>query len=362
MTSEYHHVDEVVIDAKVVLQIIKHAQDDSRSSPNCLDGFLTGFSDGGITELTHSFRSLSADDSHNDDEFFKLSCQYQDNMLRRLRDQNQDHILVGFYRKVSNFNFMTKPDDLLNILDFQLVNDKANTNGTVMIVYDHVRMSSGDFGLRAYRVSEKAIKMYEKTKKKTTKNQKNPFAVSFIQDAKLTFDELLEEVPISIKSSYLMNCMLHQIETCRIADMSRNVKGSLFTLGKRDSKLTNPAYSVACNKNLQNQTESLKTCVEEASNDTHKFLMLQRNLHNATIKKHQIIAAKERENADLVTKGEKAKNIDIDEIEKMVKMPEEHNRLGGMVHAYQGTVFSESVKNLSAGNMGKLFLSEKVTQ
>jgi len=363
MTSEYHHVDEVIIDAKVVLQIIKHAQDDSRSSPNCLDGYLTGFSDGGITELTHSFRSLSADDySHNDDEFFKISSQYQDNMLRRLREQNQDHILVGFYRKVPNFNFMTKPDDLLNFLDFQLVNDKANTNGTVMIVYDHVRMSSGDFGLRAYRVSEKAIKMYEKTKKKTSKNQKNPFAVSFIQEAKLTFDEMLVEVPISIKSSYLMNCMLHQLETCRLADMKKTVKGSLFGLGKRDSKLTNPAYSIACNKNLQNQTESLKTCVEEANNDTHKFLMLQRNLHNATIKKHQIIAAKERENADLATKGEKVKSIDVPEIEKMVKMPEEHNRLGGMVHAYQASVFSESVKNLSAGNMGKLFLSEKITQ
>ena len=200
--SEYHHVDEVVIDAKVVLQIIKHADNDERSSPNCLDGYLTGFSDGGVTELTHSFRSLSNENSTNDDEFFKMSSSYQDNMLRRLREQNQDHILVGFYRKVPNFNFMTKSDDLLNLLDFQLVNDKANTNGTVMLVYDHIRMSSGDFGLRAYRISEKAMKMYAKTKLKVNKNVKNPFSVSFIQEAGLACDEILVEVPISIKSSY----------------------------------------------------------------------------------------------------------------------------------------------------------------
>lgn len=360
--SEYHHVDEVVIDAKVVLQIIKHADNDERSSPNCLDGYLTGFSDGGVTELTHSFRSLSNENSINDDEFFKMSSSYQDNMLRRLREQNQDHILVGFYRKVPNFNFMTKSDDLLNLLDFQLVNDKANTNGTVMLVYDHIRMSSGDFGLRAYRISEKAMKMYAKTKLKANKNVKNPFSVSFIQEAGLACDEILVEVPISIKSSYLMNCMLHQIETARLADMKSTVRGSLFGIGKRDAKLTNPAYSIACKQNLQNQTECLKTCVDEANNDTHKFLMLQRNLHNATIRKHQIIATMERDNVEAATKGEKSKTIDVAEIEKKVKMPEEHNRLGGMVHAYQASVFAESVKNLSAGNMGKLFLSEKITQ
>ena len=70
----------------------------------------------------------------------------------------------------------------------------------------------------------------------------------------------------------------------------------------------------------------------------------------------------ERDNVEAATKGEKSKTIDVAEIEKKVKMPEEHNRLGGMVHAYQASVFAESVKNLSAGNMGKLFLSEKITQ
>lgn len=73
-----------------------------------------------------------------------------------------------------------------------------------------------------------------------------------------------------------------------------------------------------------------------------------------------MISQKERENAESQAKGGKTVPIDVAEIEKQVKMPEEHNRLNGMVHAYQANVFSESVKNLSAGTIGKLFLSEKV--
>merc|ERR1712178_36730 len=158
---EYHEVDEVIVDAKVVLQVIKHAADDKRSSPNCLDGYLTGFSKDGVTEVTHSFRSLNAESfMANDDEFNRQSAKYQENMLRRLRDQNQDHLLVGHYRKVTDFAFMTKPEELLNFIEFQMGNDQVSSTGTIMLVYDEKRMSQGDFGIRAYRVSKKAMELY----------------------------------------------------------------------------------------------------------------------------------------------------------------------------------------------------------
>jgi len=277
---------------------------------------------------------------------------------------------VGLYRKVQNFNFMTKPDDLLNFMEFQAANDQQSmqtgARGTIMLVYDEKRMSNGDFGLRGYRCSDKAMKMFQdhhKNQKKSSK-QKNPFAVSNIQEHGLSVAELLVELPISIKSSHLMNCLMHQIENTRMEDIEKQASGSLTSRGgkaKYDSALMAPAYNIASTSNLQDQTELMKNCVEEVHADTGKFISLQRGLHNATIKKHQIIASKERENSERVANGDKPLNIDIDEIEKTVKMPEEHNRLGGMVHTFQANLFCEAVKNLSAGNMGKLYLAESVT-
>lgn len=362
---EYHHVNEVIIDAKVVLQVIKHNNDDNRTSPNGLDGYITGFSHDGVTEITHSFRSLNQDEHEDEDEYFRASATYQDHMLRRLRDQNQDHILVGFYRKVANFKFMTKSDDLVNLMDFQLTNDKIN-GSTVMIVYDGVRMANGDFGLRAYRISEPAMTMYAKfqaDRKKASKTT-TPFAVSNLQASGLSMGDMLVEIPISVKSSYLMNCLLHQMENCRLNDIEKETRGSLIghsATTKNNIQYVAPAYSIANATHLQQQTSLLKDCVEAVNTDTHTFFNSQRNLHNATIKKHQMISQKERENAEAREKGLKPQTIDVAEIEKSVKMPEEHNRLNGMVHAYQANVFAESVKNLSAGTIGKLFLTEKVT-
>jgi len=362
---EYHEVSEVVVDAKVVLQIIKHGADDKRSSPNCLDGYLTGFSKGSVTEVTHSFRSMNAERfGQNDDEFNRISAQYQENMLRRLRDQNQDHLLVGHYRKVPNFAFMTKPEELLNFIEFQMGNDQVSSTGTIMLVYDEKRMSHGDFGLRAYRVSRKAMELYWDCTRDKVKKSKAPFVVSNVQDHNLTVGEMLIELPISVKSSWLMNCLLHQIESFRLDDIDRENSGSLFgraSTAKHESRLTAPAYTVASARVLQEQAEHMKNCVEDVHQHSNRFVQLQRNLHNATIKKHQIISTKERENAEREQNGEKVQAIDIAEIDKQVKMPEEHNRIGGMVSTIQANLFCESVKNISSGTMGKLFLAESVT-
>merc|ERR1739848_407454 len=122
-----------------------------------------------------------------------------------------------------------------------------------------------------------------------------------------------------------------------------------------------PAYSVASSQVLQEQAENMKNCVEDVHQHSNRFIQLQRNLHNATIKKHQIISQKERENAAREQNGEKKEVIDIEEINRQVKMPEEHNRIGGMVSSFQANLFCESVKNVSSGTMGKLFMAESVT-
>lgn len=348
-------VKEVHIDVKVVLQIIKHGQDDSR---NCdgLDGFLTGLPEDGITHVTHSFRNLNSQDIGEEDYHNQVS-RYQTNMLTKLRKENQDHIIVGLYKRTSNFGFFSKAEDLNELKNFQKSNDSKSCNGTIMLVYDEHRMSNGDFGMRAYRISKKGMKMYEEA----TANGTKAFSVSNVKKNKLSYDEILEEIPISIKSSNLMNCLLHQIENDRQDQLERNVNGTLNSQICRTrfgDQLVTPAYTLACTTNIENHTELMRESIEEVSKETKKFLDNQRNLYSATNKKNSIINRMNMENEQLIREGKEPKPIKEEDIDKQVRMPEEYNRLHGLVLSYQSNIFCDSVKNISAGNIGKLFLAD----
>jgi len=252
---------------------------------------------------------------------------------------------------------MNRPDDFQQLMDFQREGDKT-CNGTVILIYDEHRMGNGDFGIRAYRISEKAIQMAEQNK-----SGKNIFSVSAVKEHDLTFNEVLDEIPTTLKSSYLMNCLLHQIENDRLNQLEKNTIGTLNSQichNKFGDELIAPAYSIASTTNLQDQTELMKKSIEEIHNDTNRFITNQRSLYNATQKKYSLIHQKEKENEEKSKNGEKVTPVDHDEIDKMVKMPEEYNRLSGLVHSYQSNLFCESVKNIAAGNVGKLFVAESI--
>jgi len=348
-------VSEVVIDAKVILQIIKHGQDDSRSCDG-LDGYICGLLENGVTHVTTSFRNLNSQDI-GDDDYHHVVARYQEGMLRSLRKENQDHIIVGLYKKCTNFNIFSKAEDLNQLKAFQKANDTKCQNGTVIIVYDEHRMSNGDFGIRAYRISKKGMKMYDEVKD----NDSKAFAVSSVKKANLDYNEILEELPISIKSSNLMNCMLHQVENDRLAALERNVTGTLNSQvcrNKYNDELVPPAYSLACTSNIEEQAELMKESIEEVSKETKRFLDNQRSLYVATGNKNRKMNEIRMKNEALLAAGKPIEEITEEEINKMVRMPEEYNRLHGMVLSYQSNVFCDSVKNISAGNIGKLFVAQ----
>merc|ERR1711931_114707 len=360
-------VDEVVLNPKVVLQIIKHAQDDNRSSEDGLYGYLTGqtFEEKGTTEITNCFRTLYNQDVEN---YHHTNQEYQKNMLKCLREENQDYIIVGHYKIIANFNFLTKAEDFEALMKFQRDNDTNSCHGTVILVYDPLRMSNGDFGIRAFRVSEKGMTAYTEYLNSDASSTKGnwPFSVTAVNSHKIDFTDILEEVPITIKSSYLMNCLLLQIENARVEDLKKNTNGTLksqIVRNKLGDKLMAPSYTMACGSNLLNQTELMKRSVEEISADTTKFLKSQKELLNATRNKASLLSTMDSENEKKKSNGEKTSDIDkatLEEINKRVKMPDEYNRLPGLVYSYQASLFCDSVKNISAGNVGKLFVAESM--
>jgi len=199
--------------------------------------------------------------------------------------------------------------------------------------------------------------MYDEATSDGTK----PFSISNVKKHRLSYDEILEEIPITIKSSNLMNCLLHQIENDRQNQLERNVTGTLnsqICKNRFGDQLVTPAYSLACTSNIEEHTELMRDSIDEVSKETKKFLDNQRNLYQATTKKNNLLSRLRMENEQLEKEGKEKKPINEDEIDKQVRMPEEYNRLHGLVLSYQSNIFCDSVKNISAGNIGKLFVAE----
>merc|ERR1712000_93356 len=172
------------------------------------------------------------------------------------------------------------------------------------------------------RVSEKGMKMYEESLAASSSSR--PFSVTNVKAHNLDYKEILDEIPTSIKSSYLMNCLLHQIENDRLNQLEKHTVGTLNSElyhSKFGDALIAPAYTLASTTNLQEQTELMKKSIEEIYNDTGRFISNQKQLMNATSRKYGIIHSKERESEEIIKNGGKANDINEEEIDKIVKMP-----------------------------------------
>merc|ERR1712027_269044 len=94
-------------------------------------------------------------------------------------------------------------------------------------------------------------------KAKKVNKTTTPFAVSNLQASGLCMSDMLVEIPISAKSSYLMNCLLQEIE--------KETRGSLIghsATTKNNIQYVAPAYTIANSTHLQQQTSLFKDCVE----------------------------------------------------------------------------------------------------
>jgi len=143
-------VEYVQIEGLVVLKIIKHCQEESAAgTTNEVNGVLLGLVTEGRLEVTNCFPfpRHTEDDDMDDNE-------YQAIMMRHLRNVNVDHLLVGWYQNspygVSNGKLETVDSQFLY---------QSQIDESIVLLYDPVRTGKGFLSLRAYRLSNLAMKL-----------------------------------------------------------------------------------------------------------------------------------------------------------------------------------------------------------
>ncbi len=149
--TEDTSLDEVALDALVVLKIIKHCKD---KLPELVTGQLLGLDTGSKLEVTncYPFPSRSEDEMNEAEE--QEQAEYQISILRGLREVNVDNNTVGWY--TSTFcSFLTSE----SIINGQYKYQKT-INRCVVVVYDPQKIVQGELSFRAYRLAQSFMDLY----------------------------------------------------------------------------------------------------------------------------------------------------------------------------------------------------------
>lgn len=173
-------IAEVHIEGLAVMKIVKHCQD---SLPSMVQGALLGLAvDGNILEITHAFPN-PFDSSGKDDE---IDEEYQMDMMRMLREVNVDNNCVGWYQSMYLGIYSTS-----NVLESQFSYQTDVSPNAVLILYDPLQTTKGNFCLKAFRLSDECMEI-----KKSGRND-------FIKPSKI-----FEELPLRCTNPSLAGAML----------------------------------------------------------------------------------------------------------------------------------------------------------
>ncbi|CRL05499.1 CLUMA_CG018129, isoform A [Clunio marinus] len=309
-------INHIQCDASVFLKMAKHCHEESQTSLDLPQGAILGMLDGTRLEITHCFPYPNNMTESSDDE------EYQWAMMRRLRVVNVDMFHVGWYQSASNTKFLTE-----TLLESQF-NYQTCISESVVIVYDSDRSIRGVMPLKAYRLSEQAIKMYKEGAQ----------TFKALQELGVGFEKLVVEIPIHIKSSSLTNILL--------LDMYETLpqeKGSQYldlgTVGV-----------------LEKQIRGMMSRTDDLIQETVKFNRYQYSCVRQEHEKQRQLNYLSLENSARVAQGQKA--LSGDDIKNQFREISPPPRRISLILSEQINFISKEINQICSQSIAKLILTE----
>ncbi|KAF9937714.1 hypothetical protein BGZ75_000443 [Mortierella antarctica] len=326
----------VQLDAMVVLKIVKHCRE---SVPATVTGQLMGLDVNGVLEVTHSFPMPKNQDS----EDFEGS-QYQLQMMRCLREVNVDDNSVGWYQSTNMGNFMNQ-----SLIEHQFEFQQALSK-SVLIIHDVARSSMGNLHLRALRLTPAFMKLYKEKK----------FTSEALAKAKLSFSNVFEELPITIRNTALLKALLFELET---TDESVEVSTSHLTTYKHgNASLSNnksvldPSFDMldlSLDPYVAKNLENLMDTIDDHHQEQGNYAYWQRSVERENKKKAAYILNRKTENARRAQAGQAP--LPNEDVDSMFKFPAEPSRLDHLLISGQIDNYCKQINEFAGPTLGKLF-------
>ncbi|CAK7228905.1 Eukaryotic translation initiation factor 3 subunit H [Sporothrix curviconia] len=347
----------VQVEALVVMKITKHC---SSSFPTTATGAIVGMENNGTLEVTNTFAFPSVADAaadaanergHQNDASSiaaaapraKANVAYQAEMIRHLKEVNVDANSVGFYTSATMGNFINM-SFIENLYHYQ--RDAHVGASTIALVYDVSRSSQGALNLRAFRLSAAFVAAYKEGK----------FTTETLQKSKLSFKDILIELPVNVHNSHLLTTFMHQLPTPP-AEAEVELPASLSDIHR--APLATPAYpsldalDLSIDPFLEKTCDLLLDSVEAHYTDLNNHQYYQRQL---TREQQKIAAWQTKRKAENASRAAaKQAPLPEDEWQRLFKLPQEPSRLEGMLNARQVDQYSRQVDGFTSSVSAKMF-------
>uniref|UniRef100_A0A7E4ZZW6 Eukaryotic translation initiation factor 3 subunit H n=1 Tax=Panagrellus redivivus TaxID=6233 RepID=A0A7E4ZZW6_PANRE len=333
-------VKSVQLDALVVMKIVKHVDSEFYSGMSDVAGetcagILTGLiaTDDHRLEVTNCFPTPRAEVIIEGEEYGQGVSQSDEgkhteitDMLKRFRDMNIDYELVGFYQ-AHKFGACFTQEVIDSLVDYQTIFQDG-----VVIVYDPVRTRQGQLSLRAFRLTNKALEL----------SLSGDWSPETVKNAGLTHETMLEELPIVIRNSHLINVLLSQLSIVRPNKAA-------------------PHLELGTGRSMEKCIRSLLGNVDELNKSVGAYnkYVSEKQRYDAIC--NSLVQKRQAENEQRIARGEPP--LSVDEIKRNMKTPQLMTR-GGMLdiflNASNANAFADYATEITKENLAKLFISEAV--
>eukprot|EP01083_Nonionella_stella_P263851 895789_1 len=195
----------VQIEGLVLLKIIKHCGEYS-TQKQAVSGKLLGLpTDHKTVEITNCFpvpstKFTESNESYENDKKKRQKVQnkanqYAKDMIRLMTRIREDNLQVGFYRSALNGAFLTS-QTISAAYKHQI-----ESASSVTIIYDPTASIKGRLVIRAFRLTDKFMKFYEK----------HEFGPTAMSKGDISASDIFKELDVKIHNSHLVHAFLYEI-------------------------------------------------------------------------------------------------------------------------------------------------------
>ncbi|CAI5438580.1 unnamed protein product [Caenorhabditis angaria] len=336
-------VKHILLDSLVVMKIVKHVDSElysgiSEVSGESCQGVLTGLvsMDDHRLEITNCFPTARTEPVMDDESSVQASQQYEEqkqqemlDMLRKFRTMNIDYEIVGFYQS-HQFGACFSQDLVESMFDYQSMGPE-----NVVIIYDPVKTRQGQLSLKAYRLSMIALEL-------ASKNDWNP---EIVKSSGLNYENMFEELPIIIKSSYLNNVLMAELSLSK---------------GSMTDKYAAKHLDLGTKRSLEKSVRAMMTNVDELNKSIQSLAKYMNDKQRHDNMVFNITQKRILENEQRAARGEPL--LSLDEF-KRIKAPilqTKNGLLDELLASCDTQALSDFSTSVTGENIAKIFLAEAV--
>ncbi|KAJ2826125.1 hypothetical protein IWW50_001276 [Coemansia erecta] len=378
----------VKVDPLAVLKIVKHSRE---SYPTPVNGQLLGLEINGVLEVTNSFAVPTQSGADSSDDAANPTYNYQVEMMQFLREVNVDSNSVGWYQSTRLGDFLQQP--LLDVqASYQL--SAPASGSSVVLIHDTAKSEqAGNLSLRAFRLSQTYLDLAKAGK----------FTTQELADKRLTYANILEELPVQIESSKLSGALLGElqwpsgtevqhelleslqrpssfnaklrakrlIDRSAIADdtemtndsLDGNLSGLLPT--RPTAYLPRPMCSNALDlsqgqtgsASLLRQMESIGELIDSHIQDSRDWMYWKRGEAREKNRRQQYVQRRAQANAERVAQGKNPEpEIAEKDLDKMFKVLPEPSRMDALLNTANLNLLTKGITQSCGPALSKMFM------